>query len=146
MSNLNSKRTHSPLISTIGGAEHKFRIWYLTIEDGTKKTGVFFSEMEKEDLLRSLRQICKIVHGSSELMPTISTGPFQSSLSKNLKSLNPKQLTFKDGSQIRQSVLECMHRVQKHLLSTTPGQKFSVKTFVKMYLHTFWQIMTCFTC
>ena len=33
-----------------------------------------FTEMEKEDLLRSLRQIYKIVHGSSELMPTISTG------------------------------------------------------------------------
>lgn len=34
----------------------------------------FILEMEKEDLLRSLRQIYKIVHGSSELMPTISTG------------------------------------------------------------------------
>ena len=35
---------------------------------------ILFTEMEKEDLLRSLRQIYKIVHGSSELMPTISTG------------------------------------------------------------------------
>ena len=73
-------------------------------------------ELEKEEILRTLRQIYKLIHGSSELLPTISTGPFQSSLSDNLKSLKSMELTFKGNLPIRQTVLETMQRVQTHLL------------------------------
>ena len=83
-------------------------------------------EMEKEEIIRSLRIIQKIIHGSSELMPTISTGPFESSLSKNLKSLEAIALTFKNGQPIRQSVLECMKKVQNHLLTKTPDDTESL--------------------
>ena len=90
-------------------------------------------ELEKEEILRTLRQIYKIIHGSSELLPTISTGPFQSSLSTNLKSLKSSELTFKGGIPIRQTVLECMQKAQKHLLATTPDDTDALNAIVAVY-------------
>ena len=90
-------------------------------------------ELEKEEILRTLRQIYKIIHGSSELLPTISTGPFESSLSENLKSLKASHLTFKGGIHIRQTVLECMQKVQKHLLETTPDDTDALNAVVSVY-------------
>ena len=90
-------------------------------------------ELEKEEILRTLRQIYKIIHGSSELLPTISTGPFESSLSENLKSLKTSHLTFKGGIHIRQTVLECMQKVQKHLLETTPDDTDALNAVVSVY-------------
>ena len=90
-------------------------------------------EMEKEEIIRSLRIIHKIIHGSSELMPAIFTGPFESSLSKNLKSLEAIALTFKNGQPIRQSVLDCMKKVQNHLLTKTPDDTESLNGVVAVY-------------
>ena len=90
-------------------------------------------ELEKEEILRTLRQIYKIIHGSSELLPSISTGPFQSSLSTNLKSLKSSELTFKGGIPIRQTVLECMQKAQKHLLATTPDDTDALNAIVAVY-------------
>ena len=66
-------------------------------------------------------------------MPTLTTGPFQTSLSSNLKSLNSIHLTFKNGDHIRQKVLECMQRVQKHLLQTTPDDTEALNAVVGVY-------------
>ena len=90
-------------------------------------------DLEKEEVIRSLRQISKLIHGSSELMPTIKTGPFQSSISGNLKSLEAMELTFKNGQPIRQSVLECMQRIQKHLLTKSPDDTDSLNGVVAIY-------------
>ena len=90
-------------------------------------------ELEKEEILRTLRQIYKLIHGSSELLPTIKTGEFQSSLSKNLKSLKPMELTFKGNLPIRQTVYETMQRVQNHLLTETPDDTDSLNAVVSVY-------------
>jgi hypothetical protein len=63
-------------------------------------------EMDKEDVLRLLRQIFKMLHGCSELLPTISIGPLQSSVSKSLKFLQGLNLTFENGFHVRETVLK----------------------------------------
>ena len=99
------------------------------LEDWVAKT----KEMEKEELLRTLRQIYKIIHGSSELLPTLVTRPFETSLSSNLKSLKSLELTFKDGNHIRQTVFECLQRVQNHLLKETPDDTDSLNAVTAVY-------------
>ena len=89
--------------------------------------------LEKEEVIRSLRQISKIIHGCSEIMPTVVTGPFKSTLSDNLKSLAPIQLCFKDGHHIRQMVLDCMRKVQQHLLAKTPDDTDSLNGVIAVY-------------
>ena len=64
------------------------------------------TELEKEEILRSLKQIHRLIHGCSELLPTIKTGPFCTSFSENLNFLRPLDLTFKNGQHVRQTVLE----------------------------------------
>lgn len=90
-------------------------------------------ELEKEEILRGLRQIYKMIHGSSELMPSISTGPFQSSISNNLNFLKNLSLSFKNGDHIRETVLACMQKVQKHLIATTPDDTESLNAVVAVY-------------
>ena len=90
--------------------------------------------LEKEQVIRSLRQIYKIIHGCSEILPTIATaGPLKSAISENLKSLEPLQLHFKDGHHIRQTILECMRKVQLHLLDKTPDDNESLNGIVAVY-------------
>ncbi len=91
--------------------------------------------MEKEEVLRSLRQIYKMIHGSSELLPSLRVAPAEKStcLSRNLASLDPSHLTFKNGAAIRQSVLDCMQKVQKHLLHETPDDTDSLNALITVY-------------
>ena len=89
--------------------------------------------LEKEQVIRSLRQIYKIIHGCSEILPTIATGPLKSTISENLKSLEPIQLCFKDGHHIRQTVLECMRKVQQHILAKTPDDTESLNGIIAVY-------------
>ncbi len=91
-------------------------------------------ELEKEEVLRDLRRIYKIISGCSEVLPTIKSKPsFMSVLSSSVSMMDELSLTFNGGKHVRETVLGVMELVQKYLLETTPDDTDSLNAVVNAY-------------
>lgn len=88
--------------------------------------------MEKEEVLRRLRHLYKILHGSSELLPPIQTMPFTSCLSNSVSIIHDICLTL-DGGHVRQTAVEVLREVQTFLLANSPDDTDSLSTIITIY-------------
>lgn len=82
------------------------------------------TDMEKEELLRNLRQIYKILYGTSEVLETIPDESEEETY--KFETLHKKhRLTFM-GQPIRKVMFEFLHKVSDYLLKTSPDDTDSL--------------------
>lgn len=89
-------------------------------------------DLEKEDVLRHLRQVNKVLRGCSELLPMLQTAPFKGSQKYSLKLMDELALTL-NGKHVRQTVVEALHQVLTYVMSTCPDDTDSLSAIVAIY-------------
>lgn len=89
-------------------------------------------DLEKEDVLRNLRMIFKLIQGCSELLEEIGTDQPRSCVSNNMADLSHLKLTFR-GRKVRVVVSELIHELLHFLLKVNPHDTESLTCITNLY-------------